>query len=70
MCSDGGKLEVFENLMGMMNITKEKVQQFMMASPGEKEEIINGLWGEKYYVQDAESMLEMENYLKKKFIHK
>ena len=42
-CSDGGKLEVFENLMGMMNITKEKVQQFMMASPGEKEEIIENI---------------------------
>merc|ERR1711874_225261 len=40
MCSDGGKPEVLEELMEQMNITKEKVQQFMMASPEEKKEFL------------------------------
>merc|ERR1711874_131332 len=43
MCSDGGKPEVLEELMEQMNITKEKVQQFMMASPEEKKEMIKNL---------------------------
>ena len=34
-----------------------------------KEEIINGLWGEKYYVQDAESMIEMKSYFTQKQIN-
>merc|ERR1712062_647709 len=43
MCSEGGKPEVLEELMEQMNITKEKVQQFMMASPDEKKEMIKNL---------------------------
>merc|ERR1711953_1104320 len=43
MCSEGGKPEVLKELMEQMNITKEKVQQFMMASPDEKKEMIKNL---------------------------
>merc|ERR1712062_28270 len=43
MCSEGGKPEVLEELMEQMNITKDMVQQFMMASPDEKKEMIKNL---------------------------
>merc|ERR1711913_206587 len=40
MCSDGGKPEKLKELMAVMNITKEMIQQFMMAEQEEKEEMI------------------------------
>ena len=40
MCSEGGKPEKIKELMAMMNVSKEMIQKFMMASPEEKEEMI------------------------------
>merc|ERR1719510_186636 len=40
MCSEGGKPEKIKELMVMMNVSKEMIQQFMKASPEEKEEMI------------------------------
>merc|ERR1712079_348399 len=40
MCSDGGKPEKLKELMAAMNITKEMIQQFMLAEQEEKEEMI------------------------------
>merc|ERR1712108_29632 len=43
MCSEGGKPEKIQELMVMMNVSKENIQQFMKASPEEKEEMIQKL---------------------------
>merc|ERR1712200_228608 len=40
MCSDGGKPDKLTELMAAMNITKEMIQQFMLAEQEEKEEMI------------------------------
>merc|ERR1719219_2930634 len=40
MCSEGGKPEKIKELMAMMNVSKEMIQKFMMASPEEKKEMI------------------------------
>merc|ERR1719382_683542 len=43
MCSEGGKPEKIKELMAMMNVSKEMIQKFMMASPEEKKELIQKL---------------------------
>jgi len=43
MCSDGGKPEKMQELMVVMNVTKDMIKNFMMASPEEKEEMIQEL---------------------------
>merc|ERR1712079_128166 len=40
MCSDGGKPEKLKELMAAMNITKEMIQQFMLAEQEEKKEML------------------------------
>merc|ERR1712183_206995 len=40
MCSDGGKPEIMKELMVVMNVTKDMIKQFMIASPEEKKEML------------------------------